>query len=189
MSRWFGVVRVTSVVAFALAPALVGAQDRAADRRQYLSPTQTTTDDPRRVPIPATPRGPEGTLVLRGGRVFDGTGTPARAATVVIERNHVARVVAPSVTDWPRDARVLDVTGMTVMPGLIDLHTHLTYVDPPGKTAVSYDDPEVTLRAAERLRFFIESGITSVKDVSSDGDVTFRLKDWVNENRLVGPRV
>jgi len=183
--------RVKVALALALVlPATVLSQDRASDRRRNMSPSQTTTDDPRRVPVPSTPRGPEGTLVLRGGRVFDGTGAAARAATVVIERNKIARVMAATATDWPRDARVIDVTGMTVMPGLIDLHTHLTYVDPSThNNAVSYDDPEVTLRALERLRFFIESGITSVKDVSSDGDVTFRLKDWVNENRISGPRI
>jgi imidazolonepropionase-like amidohydrolase len=187
-----GRVNATSSAALLWAltlPLALHAQDRAADRRRNMSPSQTTTDDPRRVPIPATPRGPEGTLVLRGGRVFDGTGAPARAATVVIERNKIARVLAANSTDWPRDARVVDVSGMTVMPGLIDLHTHLTYIDPPGKTALPYDDPEVTLRGVERLRYFLESGITSVKDVSSAGDVTFRLKEWVNENRVAGPRV
>ncbi|MFI5309795.1 MAG: amidohydrolase family protein [Gemmatimonadales bacterium] len=167
----------------------LGAQDRASDRRRSLAPGQTTTDDPRRVPIPATPRGPEGTLVLRGGRVFDGTGALARAASVVIERNHIARIVPPEVSDWPRDARVLDVSGMTVLPGLIDLHTHLTYAEPPGNPSNDPADPDVTLRAVERLRFFLESGITSVRDVSSAGDVTFRLKGWVNQNRIPGPRV
>lgn len=182
-------VQLATIALVCLAPVVGRAQDRASDRRRTLSPTQTTTDDPRRIPIPSTPRGPDGMLVLRGGRVFDGTGAAARPGTVVISRNKVDRILAPGATDWPKDAKVVDVPGMTVMPGLIDMHTHLTYVDPPGKTAVASEDPEVTLRAVERLRFFIESGITSVKDVSSDGDVTFRLKDWVNENRVVGPRV
>ncbi|MEP7344625.1 MAG: amidohydrolase family protein, partial [Gemmatimonadaceae bacterium] len=180
--------RVALLAALAF-PLVLPAQDRAADRRRNMSPSQTTSDDPRRIPMPATPRGPEGTLVLRGGRVFDGTGTPARAATVVIQRNKIARVVAPTATDWPADARVIDVTGMTVMPGLIDLHTHLTYREPPRNDITAPGDPDATLRAVERLRYFIESGVTSVRDVASDGDVTFRLKDWVAENRLAGPRV
>ena len=48
---------------------------------------------------------------------------------------------------------------------------------------------DATLRAVEKLRYFLESGITSVRDVGSQGDVTFRLKEWVRENRLAGPRV
>ncbi|MFN8570622.1 MAG: amidohydrolase family protein [Gemmatimonadaceae bacterium] len=183
------VAQLTLAALVILTPLVGRSQERASDRRRYLSPSQTTTDDPRRVPIPSGPRGPDGTIVLRGGRIFDGTGNPARAGTVIVSRNKIDRVLPPGSTDWPKDAKVLDVTGMTVMPGLIDMHTHLTYVDPPTKTAVASEDPEVTLRAVERLRYFIESGITSVKDVSSDGDVTFRLKDWVSENRIIGPRV
>jgi imidazolonepropionase-like amidohydrolase len=171
------------------ATSAAAAQDKAQDRRKTLGATQTTTDDPRRVPIPATPRGPEGTLVLRGGRIFDGTGATAKPATLVIERNKIARVLAPNATDWPRDARVIDVPGTTIMPGLIDLHTHLTYRDPPNNDITDPGDPEATLRAIERLRYFLESGVTSVRDVASDGDVTFRLKDWVNDNRIPGPRV
>jgi imidazolonepropionase-like amidohydrolase len=165
------------------------AQEKAQDRRKTLGAGQVTTDDPRRVPMPDTPRGPEGTLVLRGGRIFDGTGAAARAATLVIQRNRIARVLAPDATDWPRDARVIDVSGTTVMPGLIDLHTHLSYRDPPNNDITDPGDPEATLRAVERLRYFLESGVTSVRDVASDGDITFRLKDWVNANRIPGPRV
>lgn len=51
------------------------------------------------------------------------------------------------------------------------------------------NDADATLRAVEKLRYFIESGITSVRDVGSKGDVTFRLKVWVAENRIAGPRV
>jgi imidazolonepropionase-like amidohydrolase len=50
-------------------------------------------------------------------------------------------------------------------------------------------EADQTLRAIERLRYFIESGITSVRDVGSAGEVPFRLKDWVRQRRLVGPRI
>lgn len=164
-------------------------QERARDRRRWLGAGQQTSDDPRRVPQPAGARGPEGTLVLRGGRLFDGTGAPARPATVVIERNRIVRVLPPAATDWPRDARVVDVTGKTVMPGLIDLHTHLTYVEPPRVATERVGDPDAVLRGAERLRYYIESGITSVRDVASDGNAPFVLKDWVARNAIPGSRV
>ena len=126
-SRW-------SFALFALIVApmhLAMAQERAQDRRRSLSPTQEVSDDPRRVPVPPGPKGPDGTIVLRGGRVFDGSGSAARLASVVISRNKIARIMDASSTDWPRDARVIDVSGKTVLPGLIDLHTHLTFVAPP----------------------------------------------------------
>src|SRR5262245_3196272 len=107
-------------------PSVVLGQERAADRRKFLSPSTRTTDDPRRVPVGPGLRGPDGSIVLRGGRIFDGTGGAAREGTLVIERNQIKAVLAPSSTDWPKDAKVLDVSGTTVLPGLIDLHTHLT---------------------------------------------------------------
>jgi len=164
-------------------------QEKAQDRRKFLDPKTQVSDDPRRVVVKAGPRGPEGTLVLRGGRIFDGTGAPAREGTLVIERNKIVKILAANSSDWSRDAKVIDVPGKTILPGLIDLHTHLTYPLNEENFGVAMNDADATLRGVEKLRYFIESGITSVRDVGSKGDVPFRLKAWVAENRIPGPRV
>jgi imidazolonepropionase-like amidohydrolase len=164
-------------------------QEKFQDRRRFLDPTTPVSDDPRRVPIKPGPRGPEGTLVLRAGRIFDGTGAPAREGSLVIERNKIAKILPAGSTEWPKDAQIIDVTGKTVLPGLIDLHTHLTYPLSEADFGVAMDEADATLRATEKLRYFLESGITSVRDVGSQGDITFRLKAWVSENRIPGPRV
>ncbi|OLD61124.1 MAG: hypothetical protein AUI53_06980 [Acidobacteria bacterium 13_1_40CM_2_60_7] len=165
------------------------AQERFQDRRKYLDPNTPVSDDPRRVPVRPGPRGPDGTLVLRGGRLFDGTGAPVREATVVIERNKIAKILPPGSSDWPKDARVIDVSDKTVLPGLIDLHTHLTYPETQEDFGRTISDSDATLRAVEKLRYFLESGITSIRDVGSAGDIPFRLKEWVAQNRIPGPRV
>lgn len=165
------------------------AQEQRQDRRKFLDPKTQVSDDPRRIVVKPGPRGPEGTLVLRGGRIFDGTGAPAREGTLVIERNKIVGILPPGSTDWPKDAQVIDVSGKTVLPGLIDLHTHLTYPLAETDFGVGMNEADATLRAVEKLRYFLESGITSVRDVGSQGDVTFRLKEWVRENRIPGPRV
>src|SRR3984893_6030441 len=167
----------------------VWAQQQRQDRRKFLDPKTQVSDDPRRIVVKPGPRGPQGTLVLRGGRIFDGTGARAREGTLVIERNKIARILPAGATDWPGDAQVIDVSGKTVLPGLIDLHTHLTYPLAMDDFGVAKSEPDATLRAVEKLRYFLESGITSVRDVGSQGEVTFRLKEWVNENRVPGPRV
>ena len=169
--------------------ATLRAQDRAVDRRRFLKPGSQTTDDPRRVLIGNAPRGPEGAIVLTGGRVFDGTGAPVRELNVVIERNKITRLVAPGTANWPAGARIIDVKGMTVMPGLIDLHTHLTDGQIATIPHALVDDlSDGILRGVERMRFYIESGITTTRDVGSlDG--IFRLKDWVSDHRLTGPRI
>jgi imidazolonepropionase-like amidohydrolase len=164
-------------------------QEKPQDRRKFLDPKTQVSDDPRRIVVKPGPRGPEGTLVLQGGRIFDGTGAPAREGTLVIERNKILKILPASSSDWPKDAQVIDVTGKTVLPGLIDLHTHLTYPLNEENFGVAINESDATLRGAEKLRYFIESGITSVRDVGSQGDVPFRLKEWVRENRIPGPRV
>lgn len=165
------------------------AQERAQDRRKFLDPSTQVSDDPRRIPVKPGPGGPDRILVLRGGRIFDGTGAAVHEGTLVIERNKISKILPVSSTDWPKNAELIDVAGKTILPGLIDLHTHLTYPLTEGDVLHAPSEADATLRAVEKLRYFIESGITSVRDVGSQGDVTFRLKEWVRENRLVGPRI
>jgi imidazolonepropionase-like amidohydrolase len=135
------------------------------------------------------PRGPAGSLVLRGGRIFDSTGLSSREGSLLITRNKIVKILPPESTDWPADARVIDVRGKTILPGLIDLHTHITYVDASSNIPAAISEADSTLRAVEKLRFYLESGITSIRDVGSRGDIPFRLKEWVSQNRLPGPRV
>jgi imidazolonepropionase-like amidohydrolase len=164
-------------------------QEKAQDRRKFLDPSTPVSDDPRRIPVKPGPQGPGRVLVLRGGRIFDGTGTAAHEGTLVIERNKISKILPASSTDWPKNTEVVDATGKTILPGLIDLHTHLTYPLTEGDALHAPSEADATLRAVEKLRYFLESGITSVRDVGSQGDVTFRLKEWVRDNRLAGPRV
>lgn len=61
-------------------------------------------------------------LIIRGGKVIDGTGAPARAADVAIARDRIAAV--GQLADSPSAAKVIDAAGLVVAPGFIDVHTH-----------------------------------------------------------------
>ena len=92
-------VLITVTFAFAAPPAPAQppeTQRQVVDRRQFLNEVQTS-DDPRRVPAPPGPRGPDGTRVLYGGFIFDGTGSDSRIGTIVIERNRIAAIQAVPV--------------------------------------------------------------------------------------------
>jgi imidazolonepropionase-like amidohydrolase len=168
-------------------PSGLDAQERP-ERFRYLDPSTPVSDDPRRVPVPEEPADAS-VLVLSGGRVFSATGAEVSEGNVVLRGSSIEAILPVSRKDWPAEAEVIDVRGKTVLPGLVDLHTHLTYVDPDTSSERNRSVADSTLRAVERLRYYIESGITSVRDVASAGDIPFVLKQWVAEDRIAGPRI
>ncbi len=151
--------------------------------------TTPVTDDPRRIPCPAIPKGPNRTLVLKNARIFDSTGKPPFFGTVVLERNKIKDILSLDEVIWPTDAKVIDVQGKTLMPGLIDAHTHLDYTTIGLPPLIATDIADCVLRSLDRMAYCIESGITSVRDCASTGTVPFRLKEWVTKNKIPGPRV
>src|ERR1041384_8293744 len=99
----------------------VTAQEKVRDRRKFLDPSTPVSDDPRRIPVKPGPQGPDRVLILRGGRIFDGTGAAAREGTLVIERNKISKMLPAASTDWPKNAEVVDASGKTILPGLIEI--------------------------------------------------------------------
>jgi imidazolonepropionase-like amidohydrolase len=188
-------VRIQSILAVLLVACLAsgaGAAEKPFDRSAYFEPDTATTNDLRRVPMPKGFGDPKGAILLRNARLFDGTGAPARAAAILIEGSRIAKI-APSeqALTLPKDAEVIDVHGRTVMPGLIDLHTHMTYLDQPGLPGPVSEDSQAdaALRGVARMRYYLESGITSARDVGSHGMAPFQLKLWQYLGRIPGPRL
>lgn len=161
------------------------------DRSGYFDQGAATTDDLRRVAMPAGFNDVKTSFVIRNARLFDGTGAAARNATVVVVSNKISKVLPADATDFPKDAEVIDAAGRTVMPGLIDMHIHMTYVfDRTGSPELTLDSQaDGTLRGMERLRYFVDSGITSVRDTASNGMAPFILKDWADQGMIPAPRV
>jgi imidazolonepropionase-like amidohydrolase len=161
------------------------------DRSGYFDKGAATTDDLRRVAMPAGFNDLKTSFVIRNARLFDGTGAPARPATVIVVGNKISKVLPADSTEMPKDAEVIDAGGATVMPGLIDMHVHMTYVfDRTGMPELtSENQADAALRGMERLRYFVESGITSVRDTAGNGLAPFILKDWADQGHIASPRV
>ncbi|MGQ0570861.1 MAG: amidohydrolase family protein [Armatimonadota bacterium] len=125
-------------------------------------------------------------VVLRGAQVFDGTGrAPQQGLTVVIEDERIADVVADGETGSPGSARVIDLTGCTLLPGLIDMHVHLGF---GGRTARE-TEASMALKAARNVRAAQATGITTLRDVGTANGVGMAVRDAVQRGDITGSRV
>lgn len=174
------------LLAFACAIAAAGAQH---DPRALQG--VTTTDDPRRVPIPGRDTSKDPVLVLRHGFLLDAAGAaPVADAVVVVKGNRIiaagphAQVQVPDRVDHE-----LDVRGLYIVPGLIDLHMHFTQQWGDDFGMYRDSDAASAIRGVEKLGRFLDGGITAVRDVGTRNDVAVRIKEAVQRRMFDGPRV
>lgn len=163
--------------------------DPRAELKAFIAPGARTTNDPRRIPLPPRDTTNDPVTVLRGGWVFDAVQNSARPATVVIKGETIAAILPPASQDWPATAKVIDVTGKLVMPGLIDMHVHLTYPDPNTLIDEQTTEGDGVLRGVRNLRAFIESGFTTVRDLGGVADAPVQLSAWSAQAGAPTPRV
>jgi imidazolonepropionase-like amidohydrolase len=128
------------------------------------------------------------TTVLENVTLIDGTGSdPVEHARVVVTDGVVAAAGAASTVSIPSGADVRDLAGATVMPGIIDCHTHL------GGTASAYygdwvleDDRRQAIVSTQQVGELQRHGVTTIRDISRNG---LQLKWAINAGVMPGPRM
>jgi len=129
---------------------------------------------------------------IQAGRLFDGTGDAVREKMViVVEGERIQSVGAAAETPIPAGATVIDLSRATVLPGLIDCHTHL------GARADRYDPIydfkdtpfQSAFAGVLNARTTLEAGFTTVRDVGSAPFLAVDLRNSINEGFIPGPRV
>lgn len=170
---------------------LVSTQSGAAQYDLHQRPGMTTTDDPRRVPIPPAITSQEGVLVLRGGTLIDGTGAaPVANAMVVMQGNRILDIGAASKVAVPEKVdQTIDVSGLWIVPGLIDLHVHFTQQRGTDFGTYAESDAAAAIRGVAKLGLLLDGGITTVRDVGTRNDVALKIKEAVKRRIFPGPRV
>ena len=128
-------------------------------------------------------------IVLKGGRLIDGTGAaPANGATIVIRDNRIEAVTTRNASDFPADAEIVDVSGMTVLPGLIDCHDHMANHKYDLAHRWRLDEPQSTrhLRTAAVLKQTLAAGYTTIRDAAG---LDAGFKRAIEEGLIEGPRL
>ena len=132
------------------------------------------------------------TVYIRAGHLFDGTGDKTRDNMVIMVVGERIQSVSPAgAVSIPAGATVVDLSHATVLPGLIDCHTHL------GARADRYDEIynfkdtpfQSAFAAVVHARKTLEAGFTSVRDVGSLPFLAVDLRNSINEGLVPGPRI
>ena len=141
---------------------------------------------------------PEAVTVIRAGTLIDGrSATPRRDQVIVIRGNRIETVGDAASTKIPAGAQAIDLSGSTVLPGLIDSHTHL-FLQGEDPAEGGYDVQLLkhglafrAARAAVSARRALEQGFTTIRDVETEGagygDVG--IKEAIEAGYIPGPRM
>ena len=132
----------------------------------------------------------EAVTVYRAARLFDGTSM--HSPGVLVTRG--AQIVSMNAGDAGSDARVVDLGDATLMPGLIDVHTHIaawvvpsSYLAQPGKSADSVG--LATIYGVKNAQAMLRNGFTTVRDVGGGWGIDLAIRDAINQGTIAGPQV
>jgi len=131
-------------------------------------------------------------VAVRAGTLIDGLGgAPVRNAVVLVEGERIKAVGAGLAV--PAGARVIDLSGLTVLPGFIDAHTHLASAEitQPGwdDAYARFTPADYALLGAKHARETLEAGFTTVREVGSQWFADVSLRNAINAGSVPGPRM
>jgi len=128
------------------------------------------------------------TVVIKAGRVLDvKTGKTLTNQTIVIQGDKIASIGADAQA--PAGATVINLPNATVLPGLIDAHTHITFNPNFGYSSLAISVPREALIGAKNARLTLEAGFTTVRNVGAKGYADVALRDAINAGDVPGPRM
>ena len=122
-------------------------------------------------------------VVLKGATIIDGTGrAPQQNGVLVLDGERILAVGAPAKVKVPRRARVLDLTGRTIMPGIINAHGHVGLVAGGQNRADAYTRENVQAQLLQYERY----GVTSVLTLGLNRDLVYELRDEQRRGAVPG---
>ena len=129
------------------------------------------------------------TTVIRAGKLFDPeSGQLQDRPVIVISGNRIESVGGNTAV--PAGARVIDLGDATVLPGFLDVHTHLTSnAGGGGYEGLGISTPRAALTGAKNARLTLLAGFTAVRNVGAEGYADVALRDAIEAGDVIGPRM
>ena len=132
-------------------------------------------------------------LALRFGAAVTGQGRTIRDAVIVVTGDRITRV-GSGTGAVPAGAEVIDLRQYTAIPGLIDMHTHMTYYWDPASGTKPLDRVRRTPAETAQLSFAnakrtLDTGVTTVRDLGASGGADYMMRDQIAAGTMVGPRM
>jgi imidazolonepropionase-like amidohydrolase len=130
-------------------------------------------------------------ILIKCGRLIDGKGgVPLENASILVEGKKISAVGRTTEMKVPSNATVIDLTGSTVLPGMIDAHTHLRQQfgeDPNEK----YPQPELyeMLKSVRHVRWDLRCGITTIRNPGERSWRAIPIRHGIEQGLIPGPRI
>src|SRR5712692_4622369 len=138
--------------------------------------------------------GTKNVKAVRFGKLWDAKGKVWTNAIVMIESGKI-RAVTTDASSIPAGTEIIDLSKYTGLPGLIDVHTHMTFYtdETPGvpllkQMANPVPAVEVFLARKGAMRT-LEAGVTTVRDLGADQYMDIAMRDLINRGEMIGPRM
>src|SRR6266446_4174369 len=128
--------------------------------------------------------------IIHPGKLLDvKTGKQLSNQAIIVEGDKITIVGSASEIKSSADDKVIELPNATVLPGLIDAHTHLTFDPHFGYEMLASSVPREALTGAHNARLTLEAGFTTVRNVGARGYSDVALRDAINAGDVPGPRM
>jgi imidazolonepropionase-like amidohydrolase len=133
---------------------------------------------------------PQKKIVLRAGKMFDSVAGRMIDHPVIVISGNKIESVANGSSGSVAGATVMDLGDATILPGFIDVHTHLTgNAGGGGYEGLGISTPRAALIGAKNARLTLMAGFTTVRNVGAEGYSDVALRDAINDGDVIGPRM
>ena len=129
-----------------------------------------------------------GVILIHAGRLFDAPGGRLLENQDILVRADRIAQVGPKLA-VPAGAREIDLRNATVLPGFIDVHTHLADSGHAGYESLGVSVSRMALHGVKNARLTLRAGFTTVRNVGAEGYSDVALRDAINDGDVVGPRM